>query len=748
MKQRLGRDSRSRSREGCVPALTILASALVFVSLVSFVSTAPAQDAVVVKRAIVPATDEEKTAAPVTKKGQKKSGETAGDQELHVELSGTGAFADGDKAQFRQRHRIPTGVSSGVSALHYQTEVAEDTTLAFDGRAIFDNHDYLLDLSIVNEHKGFLKLGYRGVRTWYDGRGGYFPPADAQFVVFDPDLRIDRSETWARGGVVLPGNFHLTIGYRYLSRDGTKSSVIWGDSTALGLAVPNNRRNIVPAFYEIDENRHQVDVALARRTATSEVGAALRYEKTSLDNRRNVTRTPGEVALERRFTQRDNSKNDMFGARAFGMRRVLDDKLIVSGAYAFNDIDLVLAGSRIYGAAFNSSFSLTSPNRQQRDEGFYNLVGSTEMREHVANFAVVARPLEDFQILTALRLRGEDRRGHADFTETNVGASPFFQTTTEELQTRSDTDEMSYAEDIEMRYVGLENLVLYARAQWEQNNGSIYETEIEPLTPTVELERSTHTDRFLQKYAVGVKSYPVRWMSVAAEYSYRNSDYDYSHRIDSTPNDPVGTPSGDRYPAFMNSQVFATQDLSLRTSLRLPRAVGVVLRYDWLQSTIDARGDLLRANESGQTRGHLFGGTVTWSPANWWWTRSSVNYLLSTTDTAANDYDTPVSTFFPSFDNGYVTANLATGVAIDANTDADLAYHWLSTDNHRDLSASTLLYGSKSEEHGASMRIARRLSEHAKVTAGYAYFVNDESFAGGNYDYDVHVVTTSVELDF
>lgn len=676
--------------------------------------------------------------------------EEARDYNLRVRLLGTAAFVDGDVSQFQQRHRIPENVSGGIDEFHFDTEIAEDTELEIDGRAIFDNHDYLLKLMIENEDKGFLSIGYREFRTWYDGRGGYFPPADASFVVFDPKLGTDRGEAWARGGLVLPQSFKLTMGYRYLFRDGSKSSVSWGDSAALGLPPPNSRRSIVPAFYEIDENRHQVDVALTRETESSRVGSAAYYEYTGLDDRRHITRSPGEVGAERRLTERDSSDSDMWGSRVFASHRLMEGKLTVSGAYAYNDIDLDIAGSRIYGATFNPSFSLTSPNRQQRDEGFFDLSGKSEMREHVGNLTMAARPFEDLQILAALRLRGEDRRAHAEFVESNVGAGPAFDTALEDLETRSDTEDTSWAEDLEFRYKGIENVVLYARGEWEQNDGDIYEAEIEPVVPEiVDLERRTDVERCLQKYSVGTKYYPTRWMHLSTEYSYRLSDYDYDHSIDTTSNDPIGPPpSGDRYPAFLVSQDFETHDFNVRSTFRLPADVGLVVRYDWLQSTIDTQGDLLREKESAETRSHIISGTLTWNPANWWWTRGGFNYVLSTVDTATSDYDTPVASFLRSFGNDYVTLNLATGMAIDANTDAELLYTWTSADNHRDVSASSVSYGSRFTEHGVRARAMRRLNEHTKVGVGYGYFNNDEGFAGGDYDYDAHVITTSVEFEY
>jgi len=710
-------------------------------------STSPKTDAAAPAGAEAPtatekaptATEEAPTATEETAATEEDDAK-ARDYEVSGRIVGTGAFVHGDAAQFQQRHRIPEDVSGGIDKLHFATEIAEDTQLELDGRAIFDNHDYLLNLSIENEEKGFLHVGYRQFRTWYDGRGGYFPPTNAFFVEYNPERGIDRGEAWANGALLLPSHFKLTVGYRYLFRDGSKDSVSWGDASTIGA-----KRNIVPSRYDIDEKRHQVNVALSRETETTKIGSAVHYEFSDLDDRHQIVREPDSPTAERRVTDRQNPKTDLWGTHVFGTHSLLDGKVTVSGAYAYNDIDMDLAGSRIYGATFNPSFSLFSPNRQQRDEGYFDLDGSSRMKEHVGNVSVSANPFKDVQVLTALRIRGENLDAHSEFVESSVGSGPTHTTALEDVAGFSTQNQISYAEDIEARYKGIENVVLYTRGQWEQNDSDLYEAESDPAAPVLGLERSTDIKRLRQKYAVGAHYYPIHWMSISSEYYYGKNHYDYRHDIDSTSNEPT---SDNRYPAYIDRQTFVTHDVNVRTTLRLPHDVNLVVRYDYMDSTIDTGAEFLDRKESADTRSHVLGATATWNPVNWWWTRTGVNYVHSTVDTAADNYDTPVAGFLHSFDNDYVMANFASGVAIDANTDAEFLYTWTSADNYHDVSASTVAYGSRFEENGVHLQLARRFNDHTRVGVGYGFFDNDEAFAGGQYNYSAHIVTTSVELDY
>lgn len=734
----LKKNDTRRTRTGTVAAAALLASLALFGAGPAAAAEEASAEEAVAEEAIV---EETVTEAVVEEEVEE---EVELDYDLSFRLLGTGAFVSGDVAQFQQRQRVPENFSGGIDDLQFSTEIAEDTYLEVEGRAILDNHDYLFHLNIENEDKGFLDVGYREYRTWYDGRGGYWPPGNAFFVEYDPQLGVDRGEAWAKGGLVLPSSFKLTVGYRYLFREGTKDSETWGIT-----AFPSGaQRSIVPSRAVLDEDRHLVDIALERDTGTTQIGSALHYEYTAIDNRRQITQNPESPTDQRRITDRNNPDTDVWGTRVYGTRRLLEGKVTVSGAYAYNDIDMDLAGSRIYGADFNSSFSVFSPNRQFRDTGYFDLRGSSKMREHVGNVSMLASPFEDVQVLSALRIRGQNLDAHSEVVESFVGGAPTYTTVLDDVTSFSSQNEVSVAEDIEVRYKGINNLVLYARGSWEQNNNDLYENQNQLPAPGFDLERSTNTDRHRQDYSVGAKYYPRRWISLSTEYSYRKSDYDYRHDIDSTSNLPLGPPSDNRYPAFLERQTFVTHDINFSTTLRLPCDVSLVTRYDYMDSTIDSEAEYLSRKQSADTRSHVLGSTLNWNPANWWWTRGGVNYVHSTIDTAADNYNTPVTAFLRSFDNDYVMFNVASGMAIDERTDAEFLYTWTSADNNHDVSASSLTYGSNFEENAVRVQLARRLDDHTRLAIGYGYFNNDEAFAGGQYNYDAHLVTTSLEFEY
>ncbi|RMF18939.1 MAG: hypothetical protein D6760_13490, partial [Deltaproteobacteria bacterium] len=178
---------------------------------------------------------------------------------IHVDLTlaGAGVFVSDDDAQFEQRHRLPDGGFGGIEELRLERSFSGDGTLRLTGHALFEQHDYAADFLLDAPDKGFLRAGYREFRTWTDGSAGFFPQAGATFFQpEDDELTLDRGEAWVAAGLRLPGRPKLDLAYRHQTRDGSKNSLVWGDTNATG---GFGTRSIVPAFLDVDETSDIVE---------------------------------------------------------------------------------------------------------------------------------------------------------------------------------------------------------------------------------------------------------------------------------------------------------------------------------------------------------------------------------------------------------------------------------------------------------------------------------------------------------
>src|SRR5947207_1667046 len=92
-----------------------------------------------------------------------------------IELELGGLNVKGDAAQFKQEHRISGDIFGGISDLHLEQAVGKKGQLTVDGHAIFDNHDYDVQLDLSYPGVGYIRGGYTEFRSWYDGNGGFSP---------------------------------------------------------------------------------------------------------------------------------------------------------------------------------------------------------------------------------------------------------------------------------------------------------------------------------------------------------------------------------------------------------------------------------------------------------------------------------------------------------------------------------------------------------------------------------------------
>lgn len=654
------------------------------------------------------------------------------------EVSAGVISVEGDEAQFQRRQQRPAGAFGGVEAFHYEQDVGTNTIMVIEGRGLFDNNDYLLKMSFTNPEFGYLKVGYREFRTWYDGSGGFFPRTGTWLSIYDEEMAIDRGQAWFEGGLTLPNRPVFTFRYTHDFRDGRKDSLIWGDSNRTGTA---GARGIAPSFRDISEQRHTFAGDVKHTNGNTDWGLGVRYEIQDNNNSLNLRRRAGEAAGDRYVTQREGIDGDMFNAHAYTDTR-LNDKLTFTSGYSFTSLDTDLSGSRIYGSDYEAVYDPLFGRRQFRDEGFFNLHGGSRLNQYVLNLNLMATPWDAFTIVPSVRVEKQDLKSISEFIETNVEAAPRLTSVEDELLAESDRGLVDVSESLEARYTGWTNWVFYIRGNWLQGEGDQFEREITLETGTVDIARETDFNRFTQKYTAGALWYPMRRLNFAVQYYHKIREDDWDHDDDSTINT-----TGNRYPAFLVGQNFDTDDVNFRVTWRPFTGLTLVSRYDFQLSTIDTQGDGLASIQSAEVTSHILSETVTWSPLPRLYFQGSINYVFDQTDTPAAQA-TGATNLVLNFDNNYWTASLLSGFALTDKTDLEAQYFYYHADNFADNSAFTQPYGAGAEEHGITAGFTQRLRPNLRWSLKYGYFNNRDQTSGRNNDYEAHMVYSNLRYLF
>src|ERR1035437_3031079 len=164
-------------------------------------------------------------AAPMTPEQMFEGGTNAYNN--WIEFGVGGFFTSGNKAQFQQRNRTSGGSFGGIEDFHCQNTIAKGTTMNVDGRGIFDNDDYKLSLAVDKEKLGYVRFSLTQFRTWSDGDGGFYAPANVYYPQGENALALDRGDISIEAGLTLDKLPQVKFKYDHLYRDGEEGSTSW-----------------------------------------------------------------------------------------------------------------------------------------------------------------------------------------------------------------------------------------------------------------------------------------------------------------------------------------------------------------------------------------------------------------------------------------------------------------------------------------------------------------------------------------
>lgn len=696
-----------------------------------------------------------------------------------IELGIGGVNIGGDDAQFKQEHRMSGDIFGGIEDLHFEQAVGKKGQLTIDGHAIFDNHDYDVKVDFTYQGVGYIRAGYTEFRSWYDGNGGFFPVGDIFFAPPHPEMRLDRGEAWVELGLRMPKLPEITLRYSHMFRDGQKDSTIWGDTT-LTLVTPNPARKIAPAFRDINETRDIFSAEIVQNFGKTDIGLGMRYEHSEIDDRLQLERGAGQLppfvaapGAQRFITHRDNNETDAFNGHVTTETR-FSDTIWFTTAYSYSTLTSDISGTRIIGAGYDSMYGDPILTLQSNDHGVLNLSGMSQVHEHVGNVNLMWLPIKKLTVLAAFRYTHEEKDSSATFLDTNTTANvaPFTATNPRGGFHRApipvaregdSSDEFdNLAQTFELRYAGIDNWLIYARGDWEEETGNVREHIV--VGPTDQGMLNKDTDVFSEKYTVGANWYPASGLNVAAQYFHKNLDYDNDFKSELA---TAPVPGSERNQRLL-TQELETDDVNFRVTWRpkLPGKIGTiafVTRYDYVRGTIDGQWGISPANPPGvgltgitfieqrtaEITNHVITESVTWNPCPRLYLQGNASYVLNETDTPSDFNLIPnTSPTITDFKNDYWTAGASAGFVLDDKTDVRAEYSYYRADNYDNNSLVAQPYGMGATEHTVGASITRQIAKNVRLKLQYGYFHYRDETSGGRNNYDAHAVFSSLQFRF
>ena len=647
-------------------------------------------------------------------------------------------WVDGDEAAFQRRYRVPEGPAGGIESLHYETEVKTRSRLAIDSRIMPGLEDYYFQLFFEDPETGWFKTGFRQLRTWHDASGGYYPPSQSWIVPFNDDLHLDSGEIWFEGGLTLPEKPVFTFGYHHRFRNGSKDSLIWGDSALIAGSFTPPVRGMVPSYRDIDEDLHSFRLGVGHTVGSTQLDYGMRYDLNNTSQSLKSARHPGEPLFDRKSTTTDKVDSDMFNIHASSVTR-FNEKLQLGTGYGFTTLDTDVSGSRIFGNQYDALFDPVFSRRRFRDTGFLGLNGGSQLNQSVLNLNLFYRPWENVALIPALRAERTSTESGNGFAATTV--DPTLTTRQDSYWLDSERKYQEISERLELRYTGWSDWLLYGRGEWTQGAGDLDEF----LAGVNPLGRMTDDDRRTQKYTAGANWYPLANLNFGFQYYHKIHNLVYDHDLDSTPNQ---FPSGNQLPAFISDRDFQTDDLNVRMTWRPISKVTLVSRYDYQDNQVDSQAERIGSMQEANMEAHIFSESITWQPWNRLYLQGGFSYTDDVTTSSANSILVAGESLIPKSHNNYWNAHGTLGLAASEKVDLDLSYYYYRADNYTDNSIVSLPYGADYKEHVIRLGIQYRMKPQVLWKSSYSYYRTEDFTSGGNNNFDAHGIYTSIQYLF
>lgn len=658
-----------------------------------------------------------------------------------------GAFISGDDANMQARTRT-TDFYGGISDLRYGMEVDDATSLLLEGRALPGLEDYEIDLLLTREDVGYLKLGFSQFRTWYDASGGYSPLAPERWVVpFDDERYIDRGELFLEAGLRMEDIPEITFRYTHSYRDGEKDSTVWGDNPT----AP--RFKLTPALWYIDEHVDLFELDIAHSLGITDLELGLVYQHSDLDNTRYTERggatppastTPGK----NQTWLTEKSESDLFAGHVSSVTR-FNDKAWLSWAAAYTTMDSDIdGGSRAWGSYWNP------PGAQTRDYAYDAMTGGSNLNQFITNLNFMWVPVTDLTITPSIRYENESVYSTSRFRAFNTGPFANGVSWLGRQSLSADTDMDAWNTALDVRYKGIENVVLYTNADWGWEDETVLRRD--EILPGEFLDSDVTIDE--QCYKLGANWYPLSKLSFGIQGFYGLREQSFDH-VAGSQGKLVSTDPGaaNNFRPLMAEHNTETENLNLRMTWRPLGNVSMVTRYDYSLTEYENRGILLSPPaqsppvtgtlfnliESGEVESHVVSETVTWSPTAQMYVQGSVSWVSSETST-------PTNVLNPNMDNDYIVCGLNAGYALDTRTDITAGYNFYTQRNYS-VAAGSMGYGLETSEHVFSIGMNRMISDNMLWTVSYGFITSDTKDtdqSGGFNDFDAHMVSTGLQIRF
>ena len=642
----------------------------------------------------------------------------------------------GNAQKFREDWWRKEGFTAGYEKFELIEPVGKQTELKVEGRALFDQSDYRVALTLSQPDLGFVRAGYDTFRRYFNDTGGYYAPLNQPPLRLGRDLYEDIGKAWFDVGLTLPDWPKVVVGYEYQFKEGEESLLQWGPVEVLPSGA---RRNIAPAYKQVDETVHVIKLDASHEVAGLLIEDTFRGEFYDLSTRQNTfTNAPATAGLAP-YLQVDEGYKNFVGANALRVEKQVRDWFLLSGGYLYRKLDGDATLSQPIMSPL-TGLAAVSPR----------IV--LDQQTHVFNANAQLGPWEGLSAFGGVQTEWTRQKGNGmidsdlDFdTASTITNGTVF----------GDLDKFTRDESVGLRYTKIPFTVLFAEARLQQEDISQYENEVDSGAGATIFERDTEASSDLKEVGGGFSFSPWTAISLSGHYRRRIHDSDYDHLVD-TNAVASGLLPGTGYSAFIRNRKLKTDEIEAKLAWRVNRWLRTTFTYqlvatDYHTTTdpadgFDASGNLVNASPGGQFfAGNYDAHVYSLNAVLTLWRRLYLSGTFSYRDTrlkTSSDFNPVV---VPYRGDVYSVLGSAT-YALSPSTDLQATYSFSRADYTQNNQADGLPLGIAYQMHGLEAGLTRRFGKNITTHLTYGFYRNNDASSAGANSYTAHALMASLTL--
>jgi hypothetical protein len=628
----------------------------------------------------------------------------------------------GNEQRFREHTGMNEATTGGIVDFSWRQNYDSETSLSLSGHAIPADENFRTDLTLAKRDVGFVRLGGRKWRRFYDNRGS-FRPGTAAPEALDRELSLDLGRAWIDFGLTLPDWPEMVLGYEYRFKNGNKSSLAFGPSGGIGIA---------PSFREISEELHLLKFDLNHEWRGFEIEDQARFEIHNLDNRSVHGNT--FVGSNSPEALRDTS-DQWLGANSLRVERQVRDWWFSSGGYHYSRLKA------------NAAVALaTAP--PPAGIGFQWIANGVthDAQTHAFSLSSLLGPFDGLTLSPSLQMEWNRRQslGDADLQFVGVGL------TAVPMTLRSSYDERITTEALTLRYTRLRNLVLHATGRLTQEAQGLYDQQAGAVgfdaftTSNPPFLQDTDGEVDEKDFRIGARWTPHRIWSLNTHLRHRNEKTGYLNNELF-----IGSPIGAQLwslPGFIRAREETVEEARARIVARLQRWWRADLSYQFTSGDYHTKtdaapgapgGDIFAANSDS----HSLSLGNTFTPNH----RLFLNTSLTLNDSRTVSAQNGRAEVAP-WKGQSLSLFAAAQYHLNARTEWHTSYSFSRSEFAQSNAASGVPAGIDYSLHGWRTGILRRFRKDRSFHLQYALYRYNEPTAGGINDYTAHGIFATLTL--